>query len=898
MGVPMTNAIPLGAFWGKARPHSSSVHPWHPVIYHCLDVAAVGAVLLRRWPSVSVRLHTLLGWEDQILDSGLPALLALHDIGKLTRPFQAKVPELWPTASLGSMPIDPPRDPGHGATGLHLLVTLDKQGKLGLFDGWLPSDVDLLLGPFLGHHGRPVAMNIPLSDSELFGRDRPVLDFGAAYVSLVRGLFGISTALPPVALVEAATWPLAGLAALADWIGSRQDWFPYTAPNIEPKTYWHELALTRAKVAVDQAGIVPAPVRAFSGFSGIAGTSRVPSPLQTWAEKVELPEGPLLILVEDVTGSGKTEAAMILAHRLMASGRVAGMVIALPTMATANAMFTRMGTVYRRLFAADAVVSLALAHGRSDLHPGFQKAIRIAITALGADAERRGDESTAECAAWLADDRRKAFLADVGVSTIDQAILAVLPAKHQSVRLIGLSERVLVVDEAHAYDAYVTTELEALLAAQAANGGSAIVLSATLPANIRQQLAAVFAKAIKRPVPPLGATTYPLATIIAGVGIVEASTGVRKDLIRSVSVERLPDTEAALAAVVEAARQGAAVAWVRNTVDDANDAADLIRGFGIEPLLFHARFAMGDRLKVEARVMERFGADAVKDGRRGVLIATQVVEQSLDLDFDLVVSDLAPVDLLLQRMGRLWRHPTRDPHRPIDGPRFLVVSPDPVEAPAAGWIAGALRGTSYVYPDHALLWRSARSLFRRGEVRVPDDVRALVEEAYGAAADVPDALAGSADRVRGKASAQTWMARTNTLDLTKGYTEGSGQWAAEHLIPTRDAEDQLTLRLGKIEDGEIVPWCADADPRRAWALSEVKVHRSRAEGAATPSGVSPSMVEQIRTIWPEYERSLPLLVLEEGNHGPWRGVLLKHGRRSVAVTYRDNVGLRFELPPP
>lgn len=895
----MAHPDELCLFWGKARPLPGSSHTWHPVVCHGLDVAAVGAVLLRRLPRVSARLRNLLGWDDELLRTSVPALLALHDIGKLTRPFQAKVPELWPTAVLGTISADPPRDPGHGATGLRLLLILNQRRGLGLFDNWRQSDVDLLLGPFLGHHGRPVDADHGLCDDELFGRERPVLDAGAEFVALVRELFGLRAPLPEVKaanVLEAATWPLAGLAALADWIGSRQEWFPYAAVTAEPEDYWRYHALPQAEAAIGKTGVEPSAVRTVGGFTALVGPNRTPSPLQAWAEQVELPEGPLLILVEDVTGSGKTEAALILVHQLIASGRAVGLAMALPTMATANAMFERMKAVYRRLFAEDAEPSLALAHGRSDLHPGFRTAAWIEGEMPVGEAERRGDGAATECAAWLADDRRKAFLADVGVTTIDQAILAVLPAKHQPVRLLGLSERVLVIDEAHAYDAYVTTELEKLLSAHLANGGSAVVLSATLPAKVRQQLAAASAKALGRSLPLLRGMAYPMVSVVGRAGATETPLAVRQDLVRVVRVERLADMDAALAAVVEAARKGAAVAWIRNTVDDALDATGRIRALGLEPLLFHARFTMGDRLRVEAQVMERFGAGTDLEGRRGILVATQVVEQSLDLDFDLVVSDLAPIDLLLQRMGRLWRHPARDPHRPIAGPRLLVVSPDPVNAPAADWVTNALPGTSNVYPEHALLWRSARALFRRGEVRVPYDVRTLVEEAYGPAAEVPEALASAADRVRGKASAQTWMARTNTLDLAQGYTLGSGQWAAEHLIPTRDAEDQVTLRLGRVEAAEVVPWYADHDPRRAWALSEVKVRRSRATAARAPADVPNSLVQRARAAWPEYERSMPLLVLVKGD-GTWVGALVGRRGQLTSVTYRNDEGLRFGSRP-
>lgn len=887
----------LRLFWGKARPLVGASRMWHPVLYHGLDVAAVSIALLRRWTRLSARLQMLLGWDLATVTMGVPALAALHDIGKLTRPFQAKVPELWPAGLFGPIPTHPPRDPGHGATGLHLLSTLNDTRRVGLFEGWRPSEVDLLLGPFLGHHGRPVPADVALSDGELFGRNGAVIEAGAAYVEVVRALFGLEAALPPVERIEAATWPLAGLAALSDWIGSRQEWFPYAAPDLALSAYWQRHALPRGDIAVERAGVEPSRARSFGGFAALAGRNRSPSPVQTWSEEVSLPNGPVLIMIEDVTGSGKTEAALVLAHRLMASGRASGLVMALPTMATANAMFGRLGDVYHRLFAEGARPSLALAHGRADLDPRFRAAVAgIAVGDAPPDGEQRGDGSGAECAAWLADDRRRAFLADVGIATVDQAILAVLPAKHQPVRLLGLAERVLVVDEAHAYDAYVAAELEQLLTAHAANGGCAVVLSATLPAVTRRRLVNAFARAIGAPLPALVKSDYPLTTVVAAADAVETPLGVRLDLARRVRVERLADADAAMAAVAEAAGRGAAVAWVRNTVDDALDAADRARALGLDPLLFHARFAMGDRLNVETEVVERFGPKTDAARRSGVLIATQVIEQSLDLDFDLLVTDLAPVDLLLQRMGRLWRHPTRDPHRPVDGPRLLVVAPEPVEAPAADWVTAGLRGTSLVYPEHALLWRSARALFRRGEVRVPEDVRALVEEAYDPVGEVPEALALAADSVRGKESAQTWVARTNALDLARGYTPESGQWAAEHQVPTRDAEEQVTLRLGRIEGGEVVPWIADPDPRRAWALSEVKVRRGRADGALPPGGGSATMIDQARAAWPEYERPMPLLLLErDGSGGAWRGTIVTRAGTAVDVTYRPDEGLRLVL---
>src|SRR5262249_39719522 len=207
---------------------------------------------------------------------------------------------------------------------------------------------------------------------------------------------------------------------------------------------------------------------------------------------VDLPEGPLLFIIEDMTGSGKTEAAVVLSHRLMLAGRAKGLYVALPTMATANAMFTRLASSYRPLFDETRPPSIVLTHGRRDLFLGFAN-LPNALARCDSDAREEDDpseiEASAFCADWIARSNKQAFLAQIGAGTIDQAILAVLPARHQSLRLWGVTEKVLVVDEAHAYDTYISTVIECLLKFHAAFGGSAIVLSATLPQEKRAAFA-------------------------------------------------------------------------------------------------------------------------------------------------------------------------------------------------------------------------------------------------------------------------------------------------------------------------------------------------------------------------------------------------------------------------
>jgi CRISPR-associated endonuclease/helicase Cas3 len=396
------------------------------------------------------------------------------------------------------------------------------------------------------------------------------------------------------------------------------------------------------------------------------------TPLQQYAATVEIVSEPQLFLLEDVTGAGKTEAALILAHRLMATGRATGLYFALPTMATANQMYGRVGKVYRRLYRAEASPSLILSHGARQLVDDFRQSV-LQPGEPARDQSYRPDEpsASAQCSAWLADNRKKALLADVGVGTVDQALLGVLPVRHQSLRLLGLSSKVLVVDEVHAYDAYMVTLLERLLEAHAQQGGSVILLSATVPAAMRVKLVAAFQKGrgeAAREVPE--DQRYPLATQAAGkTGVRTEACGTRPQLMRRVQVVCLHQEQEIVDLVVREAAAGHSFCWIRNTVDDARRAYETVL-----PLLpreslrlFHSRFAMGDRLDIEDEVIRSFGAQSKATARRGqVLIATQVVEQSLDLDFDGMASDLAPIDLLIQRAGRLQRHV-----RHADGERAL-----------------------------------------------------------------------------------------------------------------------------------------------------------------------------------------------------------------------------------
>ncbi len=885
------------SFWGKARSTDADGGPgWHPLAFHSLDAAAVGEALLNEHRGLTDRLCGLLGLPEPKTVALLRFLICLHDIGKFARRFQAKVPERFPACfDIDASKISNRFD--HGLGGLRLFskhpdifgVSDRRQARR-----WLP-----VVSAVAGHHGSPPAFNA--------GGGETRIEFGGAGLEAARAFAEWTRVLldPPDPMPQMdddrarrISWLLAGLAVLSDWIGSNEDWFPFRSPNDFPSldSYW-ACARRQAKAAVLEAGIVPAAVTRCLGYDALVGSSVAPSPMQEWAHNISLPDGPALFIVEDETGSGKTEAALMLAHRLMAWGRADGLYMALPTMATANAMFDRLGKAVRHLFAADAEPSLALAHGARGLHRGFRAARdnwRRSEASYGDGGEADIAASTA-CAEWIADDRRRTFLADAGAGTVDQALLAVLPTRHQSLRLLGLAHRVPIIDEVHAYDAYMLRGIEVLLTFQAALGGSAILLSATLPAGHRQNLVDAFAKGLGEEPVDIAEQAYPLATVRARGAQTETPVPGRPGHGRKLPLRFLRSPDEALAEVEHAVHSGRTALYIRNTVDDAREAHAALAARGISAELFHARFAMADRLAIERRTVETFGKESKAGERAGkVLVATQVVEQSLDLDFDVLASDLAPIDLLIQRAGRLWRHGWR---KRAGEPELLVVAPPASDDPPENWFETFLPRAAYVYRDHARLWLTVRTLEQTGAIESPGKLRALVEAVYGPEAEdsIPLGLCGSLLAFEGRKSAARSMGHLNTLSVSSGYVRDAGAWDSDMRTPTRLIEDpHLTLRLARVQDGRVEPYAlahAPREPWRAWRLSEVDIPQRHVTSEAIPSRFEQA-AHEARAGWGRYDDDKILVVLEEASDGRLVGAAMgPNGERRVSYSVSDGLAL-------
>jgi CRISPR-associated endonuclease/helicase Cas3 len=869
-------------YWGKARKREDGGYDYNLLAYHCLDVAAVGVTLLRgnRWLFESTAAKCGIGLAA--FERMTVILLALHDIGKFSVSFQGLRRDWFTTEFLGNQ--GRPYDQRHDTMGFiiwrdYVKTIVEEE------DAELASMLEHLIRSGTGHHGLPPMESAQGGNRRLTADQfccQEDLDAVRSFVHEILQLFTMHSPLPidnrnVKQQLRFASWLVTGFGVLADWIGSNEAYFPAcggVTANGGLEEYWCKHALPGAELAATTIQWRQHALKQFKSPEALFPFISEPTPLQKFVANTELPEGPQLWIVEDVAGAGKTEAAMILTQRLMYAGNAHGLYVGLPTMATANAMYKRMQETYRRFYGEEQVPSLVLSHGHRHLMKTFTET--IGIKACRADRESEGEESAqAYCNEWIADNRKKALLADVGIGTIDQVLLSILPARHQALRMLGLQGKVLLIDEVHACDPYMEHLLEALLEAHARNGGSAILLSATIPLERKCALEDAFirglgGRAAQDDPASIGGPGFPLVTVVAASTRTIHPVETRAEVIRTVDCRFIHSAEDVIRLITEEANRGKCVCWVRNTVADARRAYRMLAehgNAGATTALFHSRFAMVDRARIEESAMTIFGERSTPEQRHAqVLIATQVVEQSLDLDFDIMISDLAPIDLLIQRAGRLCRH-VRDSSGARrqgieDGrgtPVLYVHAPVYDKQPSSDWLEGDFAGTAAVYRHVGRLWLTMRILRKKRGWRMPEDARLLIEAVYGERSGnaIPGALMRAQLQAIGNDQAQTAMGHLNALVLSKGYCRDAAkadQWNEETKVSTRLSAENTEIVLVVPEKDYLVPY-ADVF-NNAWDWSALSVSRNawRRSKYQTPEEYL-SAVERLKQSEPRLKHS-------------------------------------------
>ncbi len=697
------------ACWGKTGPEGA----FHPALFHMLDVGHIAEALLR--PDATSRMRHTLGRvfaaDPDSLHSWLPHLVAAHDIGKISPSFQKQAPEH--VDRLIEIGLRFRRDWGQSChhTSAGGVFVEDSWNVLEPHEG--DSLVPVLRAVIGGHHGRFKSAG-DLLDAREYPEDPLWAEMRCAAYELLHIFLRSSEANLPgeVPNASAATMALTGFTILCDWLGSDVANFPLTA--VTDIDEYRALSRRCAADAVRRAGFFPAPApderRTFAAlFPAIASPRPVQMVIDELAE--ELISRPCLCVIEAPTGEGKTEAALTLAKRLapVASEEI---YFALPTEATSNQMHGRLLEFFAR--------PVKLVHSHAFL------AEDDLCLSPARDAPESAENQRAPLQ-WFGP-KKRALLAPLGVGTVDQAELAALNVAHNALRVFGLAGKVVIVDEVHAYDTYMTTIIERLLEWLSAMGTPVILLSATLPRERRDALARAYGASQSA-----GGDGYPLVTVCRPgqapwTTSPSASQPERRIALDWVSFGDEAEHVTAKAQVLfREVRDGGCAVWICNTVGRAQALFRAVRELapGVLATLIHSRFPQEDRERLEQAIVDRYGPPG-KAARpeRGIVIGTQVLEQSLDLDFDVMYTDLAPVDLVLQRAGRMHRHtrPWRPSHHAE--PRLVVNLPRGEHARRVG------RPDTFVY-DEFILWKSLLALQGRGtELVLPRDTRPLIETTY------------------------------------------------------------------------------------------------------------------------------------------------------------------------
>jgi CRISPR-associated endonuclease/helicase Cas3 len=707
--------------WAKSE-------PFHPLLYHMIDAGNVAIALLstKTFNPVVEKFAGATSCPEEGCKAWLAYLVALHDIGKCDPDFQAMSGEelIKPLKEMGLKFRD--HDVSrfyHEAQSCEFL-----RDYLPEVHGWDISSANTAAECALGHHCRFVNPSVVLDDFD--GRT------GGCWKKLryelavqIRSVFA-----PPDWASEGfphhsnACMLLLGMTVLSDWIASNTMLMPVHNGEMDLDSY-ASLSYAGAKKAVSSLGFDDAiDWETRTGFKDVwrSDVIRDMRPVQVECEEVMASSpSPGLVIIEAPMGEGKTEAAIYLATRFMSSDSINGLYVALPTAATSNQMYDR---VVSFLSGYDNKLSkkARLVHATSWMIDDATPDCTFSTIPDDVELARAAYE-------WFTP-KKRGLLSPYAVGTVDQAMMSVLNVKFGFLRMLGLSGKVLIIDEVHAYDAYMTSIIERLLQWCSSLKVPVILLSATLPDAKRMSfLSAYIGKECN---PGSVKKSYPLITVADSDGAIKeypvegSSTQKQVELHLHHGFLHNPELIARLA--VDRVSNGGCLCVIANTVGSAQRIYKAIeravKPGDCELILFHARYRVTRRQEIEESVLDRYDKNSIPTEKspatktrplKAILVATQVVEQSLDLDFDEMISEIAPIDLLLQRIGRLHRH-ERGSRPTGDTPRLHVLLP-----PAGSSDFGKIKR---VYSQYILLL-TLRAL-DRPYISIPGDIPALVESVY------------------------------------------------------------------------------------------------------------------------------------------------------------------------
>ncbi len=723
--------------WGKTcrdENDPDAANKYHPLFFHLLDVAHCAIALWNTVLSEKLRKRIAAALDCDVESARLvfAYLAGAHDVGKANPYFQFQATPLdWLREQIENCGLTQPPDRQNQPH--NFVSTKDLIPRFGS-DFWRADEYGAtILAHITGaHHGNfPRAEDYAPWAKNVMGNANWTQARGALLEMLRQTLCGDDFEFPFTNWPEkevGAVAVLAGLISVADWLGSSLH-FKVAAKRGEAISMENYLPESRenARLALEEFGFraTPAPQKAadfqeFWGFSPNALQSEIIKATQTL-------NAPFLLLVEAPMGIGKTEGALWASDAAQLAGINRGFYVALPTQATSNAMHERVKDFLSARLPDEGAIHLQLVHGNAPLSEGAPVVFK-GLHPLWGEANENGkrDLERVVAASWFCGAKRP-LLAPFGVGTIDQSLMGALQTRHWFVRLFGLAGKVVIFDEVHAYDAYMSGILTTLLGWLKELDCSVILLSATLPQNKRSELLATWTdQKLEKEAP------YPRLTIC------------RENALQSIEVSRADLTQKTLAIdflapenltakLRQQLKNGGCAAIICNTVGEAQILFSTLQNelsdFCDDWTLFHARMPFDWRQKREDEILIKFGKKKAGRLKRAIVVATQVIEQSLDLDFDIMFSQMAPSDLLLQRLGRLHRHEADEFKKPIVRPQELEKPQFFVLCEAGGDEVPSFGKSEFVYQREILL-RSYLLWHERRKLVIPDDIETLVEQTY------------------------------------------------------------------------------------------------------------------------------------------------------------------------
>ncbi|MCF6205133.1 MAG: CRISPR-associated helicase/endonuclease Cas3 [Methylococcaceae bacterium] len=767
-------------YWGKASKKDDS---YHLLPYHCLDVAAVASTWWQHSSSIRNSFIKSTGLTEEQSRALVLFFIALHDFGKLDMRFQMKAPHLSPYED-NNLKVNCKKY-YHGEQGYYWyfreateygLPVIEEYGEIDTING------ELWMSATAGHHGE-IPNNIG-EDSLTFpntlalSQDHRVRK---QWLQALQKLFlePVNQNLIDIPEGEAPIL-LAGFCSVCDWLGSNQNYFIFNSDSDISLPKYFDSQQNKAQQILKDFGLL-STVKTKGGMAELY--SFPPHNIQTRIDDLAVEQS--LVIIEASTGSGKTEAALAFASKLLAIKLADSITFALPSQATANAMFERLECVAEKIFQDKN--NIILAPGKSQSNPHFQSLIKLSENFNSAQGH---EEAGVQCSEWLSSSRKRAFLGQIAVTTVDQVMLSAIKSlQHYFVRLFGVGKSVLIIDEIHAYDAYMYAILKVVIAQQKQAGGSVILLSATLPDHQKQALINAWDVSAT-----ITETAYPLMLQATENKVTAFTTDAPQDAhARAVITELISNDDfklddSFLQRIVDAAEIGAKVGIVCNLVDDAQQYAKILAHMTNMPVdLFHSRYRYCDRMLKEQKVLNHYDIKSPRQGR--ILVGTQVIEQSLDIDFDWLISFICPIDLLFQRMGRLHRHNNSRPAG-FEKPLCSIVVPETIDLTDEKTSKETYDLHGFIYKNIRALWRTQQYLIKHSKIEFPQAYRDWIEPIYQQAPwkNEPEVITALANKYEEDQFASTCVAKGFTKAKSFFHdTEGNAA------LLTREGELNLSV---------------------------------------------------------------------------------------------------------